>query len=188
MLGCRAFGPHDNDAELGTRLAAAGPRLAEEVPIYSKAQPESQQSRPWLLSVLVWDGMLPALVFASPRLLAACLPGAKVLANLLSCLMVPVVAALLRADAGHWQLLAITKGKPGLVRQFLLAGAIVLLLLSEALAAAFQCRGNVPIEGWLAVVVIYLIYLVLIILALRRPPLDHCSLWPGYGRGFDDVG
>jgi mRNA-degrading endonuclease RelE of RelBE toxin-antitoxin system len=58
--------------------------------------------RDWLFSVIGWDGCLPVLVAASPTLLSSILPQ-RDLAELTAMIVVPIIAALLRAHHGRRQ-------------------------------------------------------------------------------------
>ena len=149
---------------------------------------EDQQRHGWLMWLLLWDGVLPVLVIACPWLLAVFLPGQEALRALIALLMVPVVAAFLRADAGYRRLCVIMGGNPGIARQILLAGAIVMLLLLDGAVAALRLAKDEPPWVWLVPLGFYLVYLVLVALALRPVATDDHKLWPGYGAGFDDEG
>jgi len=104
-------------------------------------------------------------VAASPTLLRAILPH-RDLAELAAAILVPIIAALLRAEQGARQFES--RGIPAtLGRQFLLGCAIAALLLFESVSGVLHCARDEPPSAWLVVGAIYLAYLFLIVPALR---------------------
>jgi len=131
--------------------------------------------RKWLYSVIVWDGGLPLLVAASPALLPAILPR-RDLAELTAVILVPIIAALIRAHHGRRQLedrgIQATLG-----RQFLFGCAVAALLLFEGFSGILHCARGVPPSAWLTAGTIYLVYLCLVVPALR--PRQLAVPWAG---------
>lgn len=121
--------------------------------------------RDWLRSVIGWDGCLPLVVAAAPILLPAILPR-RDLAELTAVILLPIIAALLRAHQGRRQLER-CGNRATLGRQFLFGGAVAMLLLFEGFAGVLHCAQGVPPSAWLVAGAIYLAYLCLIVPALR---------------------
>lgn len=125
--------------------------------------------RDWILSVLCWDGCLPLLIAALGSLLVRLFQ--RDLAELMLTVFVPIVAALWRANRGYHQLRH--RNLPAsFFRQLLFSGAIVCLLLLEAIVGKVQVHRDAPAEVLLVVAAVYVVYLALIIPAL----------WPGRPR------
>lgn len=122
--------------------------------------------RDWLCSVLGWDGGLPVLVAFSPALLRAILPGPD-LGELIAVILVPILAALLRAHHGSRQIERRFGGRVALGRQLLFGGAIVTLLLFEGLVGVLHHARDAPRSAWLAAGLMYFAYLGLVVPALR---------------------
>ncbi len=121
--------------------------------------------RKWLYSVIGWDGGLPVVVAASPALLPAVLPQ-RDLAELTAVILVPIIAALLRAHLGRRQFE--DRGiQATFARQLLFGFAIGALLLFEGYAGILHCARGFPPSAWLTAGTIYLVYLCLVALALR---------------------
>lgn len=122
--------------------------------------------RAWLLSVITWDGVLPAVVALSPGLMLMLFAGQNK-ALFATIVLVPVIAALWRAHHGLAQFHR--RGiQPTVGRQILFASAIFLLLIFEVYAGALRGAGA-PLVDWFPPAVLYLIYLCLVIPALRPP-------------------
>lgn len=121
--------------------------------------------RDWLYSIIGWDGCLPLLVMAAPTLLLLILPS-RDLAELTAVIVVPIIAALLRAHHGYRQL-ENCGGRATSGRQFLFGCAIVLLLFFEGLSGVLHCARGVPASAWLTAGTLYLAYLGLVVLTLR---------------------
>jgi hypothetical protein len=121
--------------------------------------------RDWLLSIIGWDGCLPVVVAIAPVILPIVIPKRDI-AELTAVIMVPIIAALARAQHGYRQLEA-RWGHATLGRQFLLGCAVGMLLLFEGFSGALLCARGVPPSAWLTAGTFYLVYLGLIVLALR---------------------
>src|SRR5262249_39976732 len=88
------------------------------------------------------------------------------LAELTAVIIVPIIAALVRAHHGCRQVEK-CGGRATLGRQFLLGCAVGMLLLFEGFSGALLCARGVPPSTWLSAGVFYLAYLCLVVLALR---------------------
>ena len=121
--------------------------------------------RNWLLSVIGWDGCLPLLVATAPAFFPFVIRG-RDLAELTAVIMAPIVAALVRAHHGRRQLEKY-RGRATLGRQFLFGLAIAVLLLFEGLSGVLHCADGVPPSAWFTAGAIYLVYLSLMVPALR---------------------
>jgi hypothetical protein len=121
--------------------------------------------RDWLLSVVGWDGCLPVLVAFSPLILPLALPN-RDLAEVTAVLLMPMLAALVRTQHGYRQLEK-RFGRVSLGRQFLLACAIIVLLVFEISAGVVHSARGAPASGWILATAIYFVYLGLITLVLR---------------------
>lgn len=121
-----------------------------------------------LASTLAWDGLLPTAVGLAPILVKLFLPRRDAV-EVLTIVLLPAVAALVRASFGHWQLRRVCGGFAPLGRQVALGSAIVCLLLSESLFAVLVFAADAPREAWLFPAGSYLAYLTLILVALRPP-------------------
>ena len=121
----------------------------------------------WLVSVIAWDGAVPLIVAVSPVSLPPVLPGHE-LGELTAVLLVPALAALLRAHVGFRQIekrgLRATLG-----RQFLFGSAIAALMLFEGVFGLLHCAGDAPAAAWLSAGGIYFVYLSFIVPALCPP-------------------
>ena len=120
----------------------------------------------WIWRAVGWDGVLPLVVVSAPilvRLLIPDEPGAVVSAAVL----IPISAATIRAHVGWRQIARVCGGTAPLVRQVLLALAIVLLLLFEGLVGILTLGKGPPEFLWYFVAAFYAGYLVLVTLALR---------------------
>jgi hypothetical protein len=121
--------------------------------------------RAWLLSAIAWDGVLPLVVLAAPFVAATVFPQNDAV-EISAVILVPIVAALLRASSGWRQLVNVSRGHPSAIRQVLLAAAIAVLLLFEIGSGASH-RANAPWSWWSVIGALYAAYLVLILAALR---------------------
>lgn len=108
---------------------------------------------------------MPLIAASSRALLPWVVPG-RDLPDLLAILFVPVVTALARAHRGNQQLAGLSS-RPGIVRKLLLGFAIVILLLFDALVGILLCARDAPLATWLIAASVYVIYLLLVIPALR---------------------
>lgn len=127
--------------------------------------------RGWLLSVLGWDGCLPLIVAISPAVLLFVIPE-RDLGELTVVIMVPIIAALVRAHHGRRQLEKHI-GRATLGRQLFFGLAIAVLLLFEGLVGVLHCARDAPPSAWFTAGAIYLTYLCLIVPALRpRQAID----------------
>lgn len=123
--------------------------------------------RDWLLTIIGWDGCLPLLVAIAPAFFPFVIPG-RDLAELTAVIMVPIVAALVRAHFGYRQLEKY-RGRATLGRQLLFGLAIAVLLLFEGLSAVLHCANVIPPSVWFTAGAIYLVYLSLMVPVLRTP-------------------
>lgn len=122
--------------------------------------------RAWLFSVLGWDGALPAFVVLLSTALRALLPD-RDLATLTSFIVLPIAAALIRASQGQQQLQRRLGWAP-FGRQLLFVCAILVLVVFESLLGVIDWRRGLPPPiVWLIGSMIYLVYLALVILALK---------------------
>jgi hypothetical protein len=123
--------------------------------------------RKWLLSIIGWDGCLPLLVAISPTILPLFIAG-RDLAELTAVILVPILAALVRAHQGRRQLDR-RGARSTLGRQCVFGSAIVVLLLFEALVGVLSYAPDAPNSAWFAAGTLYLVYLGLIVRSLRPP-------------------
>src|SRR5262245_42765028 len=72
-------------------------------PDMEQVDQQSMNRRDWLLSVIRWDGCLPLLVAIAPAVVPFVIPG-RDLAELTAVILVPIIAALVRAHHGYCQL------------------------------------------------------------------------------------
>ena len=123
----------------------------------------------WLISAVAWDGLLPIVVGIVPLLIGLFAPGDHVLAFFTSGLL-PMFAAFVRAAMAHRQLQRVCHGQTPVIRQFLIALAIVSLMITEAIIAMMAMapkNERVPVEIWWTLGCSYLLYLLCIVTALR---------------------
>ncbi|HTU24355.1 MAG TPA: hypothetical protein VMF30_03085 [Pirellulales bacterium] len=126
--------------------------------------------RQWLWTALAWDGCMPLLA-ASSRLVLAFVLDDRRLATLLAVVFIPPATALLRAHRAKRQLER-TVGWASAWRQILLAIAISILILFEALVAILL-NGMGNVGAWLVAAALYLVYLFLVVLALWPAAVDR---------------
>ena len=117
-------------------------------------------------SIVGWDGVLPLVVALGPILVKVVLPKGHI-AEVVATVLIPILAALLRADLGWHQIARICNGHAPWMRQMAMAGAIVQLLLFEAAVGVLTIAGDAPAAAWLFPIAFYAFYLVMIRLALR---------------------
>ncbi|QEH35325.1 hypothetical protein OJF2_38760 [Aquisphaera giovannonii] len=118
-----------------------------------------------LLSTIGWDGGMPFFV-ASATGLVPVLAGGHAGAQVVAAILIPIVAALVRTQHAHRQLER--RGiRATVLRQILLAFAIAALMLFEGVLAALLFAPGIPPSGWLVAGAMYLVYLALILAALR---------------------
>ena len=144
----------------------------------------AQMRNQWLCTVLGWDGCLPLLISLSPLALCVFLdPG---LAGLCAT-GVSMAAALYRAHRGRSQLNQLSEYLPRTVRaklidglrEVLFAGAIIALFLFELMSGLLHCNPRLPRTLWFFVAAMYIVYLVLVALALwpsasgDQPPFEE---------------
>lgn len=129
-------------------------------------------SMPWsrrIISVIAWDGILPLAVIVIVTAVKFGFPGND--AEPLVALFVPILAAFIRAGVAHNQLLRVCHGNAPLGRQLAITGAIIAILLFEILASAFTFMKDEPLIAWVVPLTFYVVYVALILWALR-PPVD----------------
>lgn len=127
-----------------------------------------------LLSVVGWDGVLPIAVGMSPVFAGVFFQKGHI-AELAVAVLIPVVAALVRAYVGYQQLVHAFGGGPPLGRQAAMAIAITLLLMFEATSGVLTCADDEPPAAWLVPISLYLIYLTTIVLTLWPPANDSAG-------------
>jgi hypothetical protein len=120
-----------------------------------------------LWMAITWDGCLPLLA-AGSRLLLPLLIAGRDIADMTAIIVIPMVTALIRAHRGSRQLEALC-GRPSIVRKFLFACALLVLLFFEGVAGALLCARDAPPAAWLALAAIYVVYLGLVTIALHPP-------------------
>jgi len=109
---------------------------------------------------------LPAFVVLLSTALRALLPD-RDLATLTSFIVLPIAAALIRASQGQQQLQRRLGWAP-FGRQLLFVCAILVLVVFESLLGVIDWRRGLPPPiVWLIGSMIYLVYLALVILALK---------------------
>lgn len=133
------------------------------------------------LKTVGWDGILPFLVALTPFLLSRIFLGANG-AELVFVFLVPVLAALVRASIGVFEIAMICEGETPLLRQVAMAAAIIVLFFFESVAGVMAMAKRGPPNAWIVPCALYAVYLVLIWLALRPPAVqkkpDATDLWP----------
>lgn len=132
--------------------------------------------RPWWVSALTWDGMVPLLLAAASGSLAVVFPRNDT-ADTAAVVLFPMIAALIRASIGLRQLAAICGKSPSILRQVLFAAAIATLLMFE-MYCGFLVRGGVPWPFWWPAAALYVIYLAFIVCSVRPstdPPPQEFS-------------
>lgn len=113
------------------------------------------------------------MVVLSPQVLPWILPRPPLLAEMVGVMGLPMAAAFFRTESGYRQLEAVCGGRPTAWRQATLAGAIIVLLVFEALSNGLQfAGGHAPAEAWCTAIGAYLVYLGLVAVALHRPHAD----------------
>jgi hypothetical protein len=120
--------------------------------------------RRWMPFVLSWDGILPCI---SPicTLAANAAPQGLVAVRVLA-VLVPVGVALARAAIAQRQLDRVRVGERALLRPFVLAFAIVLLLFLE-IGTSLLVLADAPLRFWGLAVIVYAAYFGCISYALR---------------------
>jgi hypothetical protein len=121
--------------------------------------------RQWLLSTIGWDGGMPFFV-ASATGLVPVLSGGHVGTEAIAAILIPIVAALARTHHAHRQFQR--RGiRPTVLREILLASAVIMLMLFEGCLAVLLFAPGVPPSAWLVAAGMYLAYLAFILAALR---------------------
>jgi len=120
----------------------------------------------WIWRAVGWDGVLPLVVISVPILVRLLNPNERG-AVIPVAVIVPITAAAIRAHVGWRQIARVCGGTAPLIRQLLLALAIVLLLLFEGLVGILTVGKGPPEFLWYVVAALYAGYLVLVTLALR---------------------
>ncbi len=128
-------------------------------------------------SILTWDGILPAAVVGIPAIASSTF-GKNHLFTLLTVVMLPVIASLIRASAApeHLRL----AGPPKLIRKLIFAAAVVLLFALELISNLAQVSNPLPVGIQICLLAAYLIYFGMIVLTFRRFPLSLLRI------SFDD--
>lgn len=124
------------------------------------------RSAAWLWRAAGWDGVLPVAVASVPVLLRTFLPRGHLLLPF-AAVCVPIVAAMVRASIGRQQIVRTCGEPPPVGRQIGLAVAIVLLLLFELSVGVLTCEQNEPAADWCFPAVMFSLYLITIVSALR---------------------
>lgn len=118
------------------------------------------------LSVLAWDGILPVLVASAPAVVLVAFPGSE-LATLIAVLLMPMIAAMIRASVGLKQIARVCGGMASLERQVALSLAIVLLLFFEGAVGVVTLTKGMPDTAWWFPAGFYTAYLAVLMFALR---------------------
>ena len=132
------------------------------------------------LAVVGWDGLLPMAVAAAPVMSRQVFQKGHI-AEVVAAILVPVVAALIRAGVAHRQISEVCGGRVPLARQAAMSIAITLLLLFEASSGVLTCADDAPVSAWLvpaSLYLAYLAYLAVIIPTLRQSSPASSSLPP----------
>jgi peptidoglycan/LPS O-acetylase OafA/YrhL len=118
--------------------------------------------------------MVPLLLAAASGSLAVVFPRNDT-ADTAAVVLLPMMAALIRASIGLRQLSAICRKRPSILRQVLFAAAIATLLMFE-MYSGFLVRGGVPWPFWWPAAALYVIYLAFIVCSVRpsadQPPQE----------------
>lgn len=130
-----------------------------------------------LRSIIGWDGVLPIAVGMAPAITPAVFPKGHI-AEVAAAVLVPVVAALVRASVGYQQITLVCAGSTPRTRQAAMAIAITLLLLFEATSGVLTCVDDEPLSAWLFPIGLYFAYLITIVL----------TLWPARNDPFSVAG
>ena len=91
--------------------------------------------------------------------------------EVLAALFLPMLAALLRAMVGGWQLEELCEGSPRLNRKLTLALAIILLMCLEILVSFLFNAKIRDADAWSVALLLYAAYFLTIRFTLRRPRL-----------------
>lgn len=135
----------------------------------------------WMMQALGWDGLLPGLVATSTEMLALIIP-VRGLVMFLAVFVIPLVAALIRAEFGKRRFDGIGADRPARGRVFLFAVAVILLVAFECLIAVLQIRRAATPWPWFGAVGLYLAYLGSILVALRPDESGGEAKTPGSRR------
>ena len=111
-----------------------------------------------------WDGVVPGLVALVPFATRLWFP-ANSITVLAVVVLVPMGAALVRADVGYREFRSMGLFRPPAWRQLLLALAISLLLLFEIVAGLIPLMGDAPFIAWLIPLSIYICYFICVVAA-----------------------
>lgn len=112
-----------------------------------------------LLHLMTWDGVLAFVSLSMPWLLKAVFGLDAVIVAILSVGAAPILFALLRTGIAEKKLRYICGGRPPVWRQLLLALAIVLLLLFEAVANGIGCSAKPTPEIYFIAGTLYVTYI-----------------------------
>ena len=118
----------------------------------------------WWHRLIGWDGVVPGLVALVPFATRLWFP-ANSITVLAVVVLVPMGAALVRADVGYREFRSMGLLRPPAWRQLLLALAISLLLLCEIVAGLIPLMGDAPFIAWLIPLSIYICYFVCVVAA-----------------------
>jgi hypothetical protein len=131
------------------------------------AEPGFRQNR-WR-HLIVWDGLLPLAVATIPWIAARIFPRNDI-AEISSVVLVPIVAALIRAVLGYRQIYGKFQDELSAKRQVVLAVAIIILMLFEGCAASLAFAKGAPRTAWIYPLALFACYLVAIGIAFSRGP------------------
>lgn len=120
-----------------------------------------------VLSIIGWDGVLPALILLAPVAARLFLPVAQIEDLVAIAVLAPIAGALLRAGIAWRQLALVCQGRPRIGRQLAMAGAIVVLILFEISSGLLLYVPNAPQSAWWFPAGLYVLYLGVINAALR---------------------
>jgi hypothetical protein len=124
-------------------------------------QPRTQR---WI--VVGWDGFLPLFVAMVPLVVRGLFPKGHI-TEVIAAAFLPSIAALVRAAAGSSQIRQACHGQLPVLRQLVLAIAIIVLIVFESCAAVMTFDEDAREDLLLVVGICYVVYLALIALALR---------------------
>jgi hypothetical protein len=119
-----------------------------------------------VLSVISWDGLLPAFVATLPFVVKLAFHKND-MAELFAAILMPMIASLVRSAVAWGQLARACQGRIPWQRQVAVAIAIVCLLFVEIGVAIGTFAADFPAEGWLWIVGLYIVYLGLMYFSLQ---------------------
>lgn len=113
----------------------------------------------WFWRFVAWDGILPIVVSVVPSAVVMLFPRNDA-AEVLTFILVPIGAALLRCTVGAVQIARICDGDLPVLRQLALGTAIVFLLMFEGCVTMLAFSRDLRDEDWLMALPLYACYLV----------------------------